>query len=335
MMMKNNSYLKLTIHILFWLFYVVVAFFLMPNFSGHEMTLLERIDFKLLPLVLTLTYFNDLYLLPTLFQKKQYALYGFLIVAIVLLATALYCNHIIDCSCSFGMCLSQQLWKFLLPVIFLSLIHILSSFFEKQKELENTQKERVEMELKFLKSQINPHVLFNNLNTVYAQAVKGSDNVADMILMLSENLKYILYQSEEKLVSLQMDVDFIDNYLEFQTLRTQGINRIVFNKTIDSYNHKIAPLLLIGLIENAFKHSSFKEDALSDILIDLSVKNGILKFKCMNEVDAESGKRETEGFQIGLKNLEKRLNLIYPKKHRFFVENNEKTFTAHLEIDLK
>lgn len=333
-MIKSKHHIKLIIHLLFWAFYIIVAFFLMPNFSEDQTSLIGKIDLKLLTIVMIVTYCNDLYLLPFFFKRKLYILYGFLTLAIVVFLTTVYCNYILDCSCSFSICLSQQLWKFLLPLVFLSLVKILLSFFDKQKELEKTNKERVEMELKFLKSQINPHVLFNNMNTIYAQALKGSDNVADMILMLSENLKYILYQSEEKFVPLQMDVDFIENYLEFQSLRTQGINKIEFHKKVDSYNYQIAPLMLIGLIENAFKHSSYKEDALSDIIIDLVVKKGKLYFKCSNEVNEESGKRETEGFQIGLKNLQKRLHLIYPKKHYFFIEKNENNFTANLEIDL-
>ncbi|EDP96414.1 putative transmembrane protein [Kordia algicida OT-1] len=332
--MNHNRSFRFSIHLTFWVFYFFVVFYLMPDYFGRNLSFFQKIDFKLLLLVIPITYFNELYLLPVLFKKKKYLLYSLLIISILLLATIIYCNYIIECSCSFSFCLSQQLWKFLLPVIFLSLVWVLLSLFEKQKELEKTQKDRLEIELKFLKSQINPHVLFNNLNTVYAQAIKGSDNVADMILMLSENLKYILYQSEENFVPLKKDIDFIENYLEFQKLRTQGINNIIFKKNIDSYKHTIAPMLLIGLIENAFKHSLYKEDEESNIHITLTVINGKLDFECQNEIDVENGKRNTEGFQIGLKNLRKRLEIIYPKKHNFSTEKQNDSFIAKLEIIL-
>ena len=331
--MKYNNTIRITIHILFWLFYMTVVFFFMPYYSDVELTWYQKIDFKLLIIVLTTTYLNEFVLLPKFFKKKLW-LYLVVISLLLLFVTLFFCYYISSCSCSLSICLSQQMWKFLLPVFFLSLVWVLFMLVKKQKELEESTKERLEIELKFLKSQINPHVLFNNINTVYAQAVKGSDNVAEMILMLSENLKYILYQSEEKLVPLEKDIDFIDNYLAFQTLRTEGINKITFTKEVDTYNHQIAPLMLIGLIENAFKHSSYKEDALSEIAISLKISEGKLNFICTNEVDFDSGKRETEGFKIGLKNLRKRLELIYPARYSLEVNKSEDKFIAHLKIEL-
>ncbi len=221
-----------------------------------------------------------------------------------------------------------------LPVIFLSFIWVVLQFFDKQKELEEIHKERLEIELKFLKSQINPHVLFNNLNTIYAQAVKGNDNVAEMILMLSENLKYILDQSNDTMVPLEKDVIFIENYLEFQELRTQGINNIFYNKDIDSYNHTIAPLILIDFIENAFKHSVYKDEGESDIVIYLSIKKGKLHFICKNEFDANSQHKKEKGEQIGLKNLKQRLRLIYKDNYNLDIIEGNEMYTVDLKINL-
>ena len=332
--MNYKNVIKYSIHLFFWLFYITIVFFLMPDF-GEGDAFLSKIDYKILFIVLALTYLNDLLLLPYFFKRRKYVLYIAIILTLIVGTTALYCQLFFLCSsCTLAVCMIQ-IWKFLLPVLFLSLIWILMAFFENQKKLEETQKNQIEMELKFLKSQINPHVLFNNLNTLYAEAIKKSDNVAEMILMLSDNLKYILYQSETKMVALEKDINFIENYLEFQKLRTKGINKIIFNKNVDSYQHQIAPLLLIGLIENAFKHSSFKDDALSDIIIELKIIRGRLYFKCSNELDQNSGTRNIDGFQIGLKNMKKRLNLIYPNgKHHFYIVNEKNQFIANLEITL-
>lgn len=332
--MKINLSMKLIIHLFFWVFYFVVVFFLRPNYESVSISWIDKIDFKLLFVVLSITYLNDQLLLPYFFKKKKYTAYGLITLTLIILITTIHCYYIIDCSCGYGVCLSQNLWDFLLPIIFLSLIWILMYLFEKQKELEQTNKERLEMELKFLKSQINPHVLFNNLNTIYSQAIKGSDNVPDMILMLSENLKYILYQSESNKVPLEKDIDFIDNYFEFQKMRTQGINNIVYTKDIDSFNHSIAPLLLIGLIENAFKHSSYKEDTLSDIVITIKVRDGKLHFICKNEIDDSQDKRNTEGLQIGLKNLSHRLDLMYKDNYSLETIKNDTNFIADLKITL-
>ncbi len=336
--MNYKFLVKPITHLFFWVLYFFIVFILKPYYGKEPTSWYDRIDIKLLIIVLPLTYANEFFLLPYFFKKKRYLnylTYSFIIIALLFIVTTFYCYYIINCYCEYTICLGSNLWKFLLPLIFLSLIWFLFLLFEKQKQLELSDKERLEIELKFLKSQINPHVLFNNMNTVYAQAVKGSDNVAEMILMLSENLKYILYQSEVKTIALEEEIGFIDNYLEFQKLRTEGINRVIFNKNITSYNYKIAPLLLISLIENAFKHSTYKEDALSDIVIELNVNDGILKFYCSNEFAMDGTTRHTEGFQIGLKNLKKRLHLLYPNTHSFTILKIENTFIAQLEIILQ
>lgn len=207
-------------------------------------------------------------------------------------------------------------------------------FYNKQKELEQVQKERLKMELKFLKSQINPHVLFNSLNTIYGQAIKENERIAEMILMLSENLKYVLNQSTDTLVDLEKDIAFIENYLEFQELRTEGVNRIIYKKEIDSYNHSIAPLILIDLIENAFKHAVYKNDEPSDIEIILKVKQRQLHFQCKNEFDAKSRVEKENSTEIGLKNLNHRLRLIYEDLYSLKISKDNGIFRVDLKIDL-
>ncbi|WP_242202256.1 sensor histidine kinase [Aestuariivivens insulae] len=332
--MKFNLSIKFIIHFLFWAFYIFVVFYLGPT-HGKHMGWHHTIDFRLLSLVLGVTYFNDLFLLPKLFNSKKYLYYALAITALLFIATIFYCYKIVECSCSYTICLSDNFWKILLPIVFLSFIWVLLRLFDHQKELEKTNKERLEMELKYLKSQINPHVLFNNLNTIYAEALKNEDDVAEMILKLSENLKYVLYQSDSNLVGLEKEVDFIDNYLEFEQLRTQGINRITYTKNIDSFNYNIAPLLLIGLVENAFKHGKFKEDDLCDITITLSVKDGLLHFICKNECNPlKSSIKTDKNSQIGLVNLRKRLDLIYKDKYEFTTSQEDDVFIANLKIEL-
>lgn len=332
--MRHKTSIKLIIHSLFWIFYIVVVFLLNPSHGEYNLNWFDKIDYKLLLLVLVTTYVNDQLLLPYFFKRKAYVVYTLALFGLLFLATTFYCYYILICSCSLSSCFSKNLWMISLPVVFLSFIWLILQFFDKQKELEMAHKERLEMELKFLKSQINPHVLFNNINTIYAQAVKGSDNVAEMILMLSENLKYILDQSNDTLVPLEKDIAFIENYLEFQELRTQGINNIIYSKKIDSYNYSIAPLILIDLIENAFKYSVYKDNELSDINIYLSIQKGKLHFICKNEFDTIL-QQEKEITQIGLKNFQKRLNLIYKDSHVLDITKDDGIFTVNLKIDLE
>ncbi|WP_238320919.1 sensor histidine kinase [Neotamlana nanhaiensis] len=225
-------------------------------------------------------------------------------------------------------CLSDYLWQTLVPLIFFSFVWMLYRFIDEQQEVEKVKKEHSEMELKFLKSQINPHVLFNNLNTIYSYALEKPDETPELILMLSNNLKHVLYESNENVVALEKEMVFIDNYIQFQKLRTEGVKTINYTQKIDAYNHRIAPLLLITIIENAFKHSVLN----SVISIDIKVENGQLKLTCENDFDVLKG--STAQQNIGLKNLEKRLGLQYKNNYQLKVEKKER-FKVILLINLQ
>ncbi len=333
--MKAISSAKISIHLLFWVIYILILFvFDPPYFEELEMAWYEKIELGMLVLVAGIAYLNEQILLPYFLKRKYYWLYGFLVVNLLFFSTLFYCDFLMLEACTFSTCLSNNLWIISLPLIFFSFIWMFLQFYNKQKELEEAQKERLKMELKFLKSQINPHVLFNSLNTIYAQAIKENEGIAEMILMLSENLKYVLNQSTDTLVDLEKDIAFIENYLEFQELRTEGVNRIIYKKEIDSYNHSIAPLILIDLIENAFKHAVYKDDEPSDIEIFLRVKDQQLHFQCKNEFDPNSNEEKEESTEIGLKNLHHRLRLIYADLYTLNISRDNGFFRVELKINL-
>ncbi|MFK8057412.1 MAG: sensor histidine kinase [Saprospiraceae bacterium] len=333
--MQHNTVVKAIIHTLFWLFYSVILFVFDCQFQTDlTITCYDLNDLILLSLAVGLTYFNELFLLPYFFKKKAFAAYSAIVAGLVFSVIFLYCYFVLHCQDSVGACFADDLWVIALPLVFLSFIWVVIQFFEKQKEIEILHKDRLEMELKFLKSQINPHVLFNSLNTIYAQALVENDRIAEMILMLSENLKYVLNQSNDAFVDLEKDIDFIENYLEFKRLRTQGINQISYTKDIDSYNYSIVPLILVDLIENAFKYSVYKENELSEIIIDLSIKDGNLKFVCTNEYDEHSKIEKGNTTQIGLKNLRKRLDLLYKHDYSLDINRDKNMFTVELKLKL-
>ena len=125
----------------------------------------------------------------------MYVWYVFIFAIISFFATQLYCYVFAQCGCSLMKCLSDYLWQTLVPLIFFSFVWVLYRFIDKQEEVEEIKKEHLEMELKFLKSQINPHVLFNNLNTIYSYALEKPNETPELILRLSDNLKHVLYES--------------------------------------------------------------------------------------------------------------------------------------------
>ncbi len=334
--MEPKVAIKLIIHSLFWIFYSVALFDLESFFFENlNINWYDEIEISLLLLVLGITYLNDLILLPYFFKRKQYAFYTIITIAMLMLVTHLYCYYILGCTDSLLECYSCDLWIFTFPLVFLSLIWVVLAFFENQKELEKAHKDKIELELKFLKAQINPHVLFNSLNTIYSKAVNENEAVAELILMLSENLKYVLNQSEDKLVDLERDITFIENYLKFQELRTQGVYNINYKKEIDSYNYSIAPLILIDFIENAFKHSVYKENELCDIDIFIKIQNGHLQFVCKNECNDSTEQKEQIATRIGLANLKQRLRLIYKDNYALDIHEEHGIFKVELNIDLR
>ncbi|MFD0963203.1 sensor histidine kinase [Pseudofulvibacter geojedonensis] len=222
--------------------------------------------------------------------------------------------------------MSDYLWQTIVPLIFFSFIWMLFRNLEKQQEIETVKKEHTKMELKFLKSQINPHVLLNNLNTIYSYSLEKPNEVPELLLMLSDNLKHVLYNSNHTFVPLEEEIEFIDNYMAFQKLRTSGVKNIVYNTNINNLNLTIAPLLLITIIENAFKHSATN----SDIVIEIETNSNTITLKCSNSFQQHKLK---DSGQIGLENLKKRLALLYPKQHQLNI-SSEDLFIVKLEINL-
>lgn len=319
----NKHTSQVLVHILFWMLFVFVSLFLFSDFYWRENPFLQYVS-----LLVAIVYLNNFFLLPFFVKKKLYVLYVFVFAGISFFATQLYCYAFAQCGCSLPKCLSDYLWQSLVPLIFFSFIWILYRFIDEQEEVEKIKKEHAEMELKFLKSQINPHVLFNNLNTIYSYSIEKPEDTPELILMLSDNLKHVLYESNEKTISLEKEIHFIDNYMKFQTIRTEGVKRITYAKSISSFNHQIAPLLLITIIENAFKHSVLN----SEIKVNITEEEGVLDFICENDFDSQ--KVTTNDLKIGLQNLEKRLELIYKDDYEFRIDK-DKTFKVSLKLNLK
>jgi len=319
----SNRVSKFLIHLLFWALFIFVSLFFFTNYHWTSNPFLQY-----LIILVSIVYINDFIFLPFFVRKKWYFLYILIIALISFAATQLYCNVFAECGCSIAKCLADYLWQTIVPIIFFSFVWMLFRYLEKQEEIDAVKKKHTEMELKFLKSQINPHVLFNNLNTIYSYALEKPDEVPNMILMLSDNLKHVLYESNTERVSLEKEITFIDNYIAFQEIRTQDVKTIQYQKNIDSLDYQIAPLLLITIIENAFKHSTME----STVFIEINVKEGVLECLCKNaysEIEVE----QIADDHIGLTNLKKRLDLIYNDSYTLSIEKQQE-FTVVLTLKL-
>lgn len=197
---------------------------------------------------------------------------------------------------------------------------------------QKVEKEKVDAELSFLKAQINPHFLFNTLNSLYAMAVTKSDQTADAIEIFSDMMRYVMDETKQEFVSLQNNIDYISNYITLQKMRLTDSVQLVYNVTGDTSGLFIAPMLLISFVENAFKYGVSTEHK-SRIYINISVLDGVLKMDISNTVNRSSINDTTE--RVGIKNTVSRLELQYPGKYSIKQYEQDKTYYVSLKLKLK
>lgn len=209
-------------------------------------------------------------------------------------------------------------------------VYVISSNFKSREHRKSLENEKLNAELAFLKSQINPHFLFNSLNNIYSLAYQKSEQTPEAILKLSEIMRYMLYESNEDTVLLVEEINYLHNYIDLQKLRFKEKMYVDFHVDTDETDHRIMPLLLISFLENAFKHG-VSTDANKPIRIDIKVHNGRLHFKAENAKN-HLNKDQTRG--VGLTNLKRRLQLGYPNRHTINIVESENYYSSELFLYL-
>lgn len=213
----------------------------------------------------------------------------------------------------------------LVPIPFFAILWI----YEQWRWITTLKADKAKAELTLLKNQVDPHFFFNTLNNLYGLAVEKSDHAPAMILKLSDIMRYTIYDGRADYVSLEDEIAYLEDYIDLHKIRYRKQVNISFEKDLP-YLHKIAPLLLIVPLENAFKHGA--ESQVEDAFIALSVRTtaNSIHYQVSNNYELEVG-RETG---IGLENLRKRLNLIYPNKHQLEITSTADIYTVSLEITI-
>jgi LytS/YehU family sensor histidine kinase len=188
------------------------------------------------------------------------------------------------------------------------------------------------MELTLLKNQVNPHFLFNTLNNLYFLINKRTDKAQEVVLKLSSLLSHQLYDNAKEHIELKKEVENLVNYIELEKLRTQDSVLVKYDFTKKLNGEKISPMLLLPLIENAFKHGNTSATETCFINCSLTVENHILNFCCENSSLKKTPQHDNSG--IGLYNVRRRLELLYSNKYKLDVSSNDRTYKLHLLIDL-
>ncbi len=217
-----------------------------------------------------------------------------------------------------------------------TLVKITVDWLKSQREKQELQTQTMQSELRFLKSQINPHFLFNTLNSLYALTLKKSDKAPDIVLKLSEMMRYMLYECNEPLVQLKKEVQYIANYLELEKLR-QGQNiDIKFNVEGNISNQKIAPMLFMSFIENCFKHGLGNHISPGFVHISLIIKGDEMEAVIKNSKPQSMPKPlHPRSGGIGLANVKRRLNLLYSGRYSLDIEDAPNTYTVDLKVSLE
>ncbi len=200
---------------------------------------------------------------------------------------------------------------------------------ERVRKVEELKKEKALTELNFLKSQLNPHLLFNTITSIYSEAMDESPKTAKMILKLSSLMRYLLKKSTSKVVPLQAEVEQVDNFISLQKLRTSDYSDISFKVSGDLSNISVAPALLLSIVENCFKHSFNSENL--RIHIDLIVEGQKLTLATENSI----GNTEGDSNKIGMENINKQLELQYPDLHHLDINTSDGTHNLKLQINLE
>ena len=292
-------------------------------------------------LVLVVIYGNFLFLIPFFYKKRKWFLFsvGTLLLLGLFLVQAKYWGGYIAKQYGYKESFLQELpfyiFDYARNVIIAFLLFGLREKFRQEKKMNQVQLEKLTTEINYLRAQINPHFLFNTLNNLYGMALKKSEKMPEIILRLSKMMDYMLYDSDETLVYLVKDIENLENYISLERIR-QG-NNAVINYSLEGSpgDRKIAPLLFLPLVENGFKHgvNELIKEAYLDIHLTITTNDISLSVKNNFKLKKEPLPEQRGG--IGLANLQRRLELFYPGKHRLQVQQTDTLYDVQLQISLE
>lgn len=325
-------------HLLFW----SLSFLILINVLKVSAEI-KRIDLIYTAIfhfpILLIVYFNLQVLFPLFLERGKYFLYGITALAAVALDVGFYIilfDSWIDYIFSGYYFIAYYSFfdislYFVIYMFITSLLRLARGWFRLQ-EIEN---EKTLAELKALKSQINPHFLFNSLNSIYSLSRKNSPIVPEKVIQLSDLMRHIIYDSDAEFIPLNKEIEMIRNYIELQNLRTIEKEKISIEVLGNTDKGKIAPLIFLPFVENSFKHGLKSGAQNAYVKIKIEVSGKVLNFEIENSKGRHSEINDTRYKGIGIENVRKRLELIYPGFHQLKISDGEKVFRVFLQLQLK
>lgn len=336
---------SIILHLLGILAFLSIPVFTSPDFNSSRNMLMVaefRKDFLRYFLLLVFFYANFYYFIPKFyFPKKTFLYFALIFISYALIVgitdflfpSGMHHNmpphdmgdHPMPPNDMFFMPQSGSLFQFLL-VLALSFILKINS------QLREIHSEKLKAEVSYLKAQINPHFLFNTLNSLYALTIEKSDQAPDAVLKLSNMMRYVVTESTNDFVPLEKEINYIKDYVDLQRLRISDETKLEFSISGHTKRKRIAPLVIIPFIENAFKYGiNGEENWHIDIKINITETDFELDV-INNQVNVSIS--EDEASEQGIENTAKRLEFIYPGEHELQIKDNKENFHVHLKIKL-
>jgi LytS/YehU family sensor histidine kinase len=292
-----------------------------------------------------MVYIVNYLMIPKLLYKKKYVLFGVLFFCFVFISSLFkiyLLEHILYKWPNFSIFnanFKERVYDNVIPHFLLvstgAAFKLLVDYAKAQRRLGEMAKEKAEAELGFLKSQINPHFLFNSLNSVYFLIDKNNSDARDALHKFSEMLRYQLYEIKGQKIPIEKEIGFINDYIYLQRLRREDNCQVMINIEQSSDKLFIEPLLLVPFVENSFKHlSHYGNGKMNEIEIELSSENSVITFTVRNTTEPESAHEFKPEGGIGLSNVKRRLELLYPQRHVLDIVKSEGWFNVHLKLEL-
>ncbi len=334
---------RLRWHLLFWV--VVVFYQVFDNMYRHDrefmpmvMAVLPNVPFDMLS-----TYISVYFLLPRFLLKQKYFLFAFwlVIISIPLIFIELLIGYYIQAPLLLTEELDLSFFTydrfisvFILInsiTLFASAIKFIKLWFVFQQEKAQLKTQSLTSELALLRSQINPHFLFNTLNNIDSLVNINPDMASKSLIRLSEIMRYMLYEASEDFVSLDKELEYLKSFVSLQKLRLKAKNYVELNIEGKTNGKKIPPMLIIPFVENAFKHGR-KNAAAPGIIIDIKIRPDIYEFEVINYMTKADTEIKDKVGGIGLQNIKRRLELLYKERYVLLIEEEDGKHRVYLKL---
>ena len=341
--MPTNSLSKyqiLSLHLAFWAFVLALPFVLQAsapsprpaNMPIPSTNITITGLFEIFALInIPFFYVNSEILIPKVLRTKGIVVYG---ISMIFLVLSVYSLHALVKELFFPtqyVPRTGYTFELLFFLAISSSYRLITDNLEDQQKIKERENERLKSELSFLRSQISPHFIFNVLNSIVSLSRRKPERVEPVVVKLSELMRYMLYESDDTKISIDREAKYLKAYIELQHLRFGDDISINFNLKILDSTLTIEPMLLIPFVENAFKHG-VGMIVNPTIDIDLQTNNNRLIFKIKNKVNRQFNEIKDSASGIGLNNVKRRLELLYPDNHKLTIDDGTEFYMVHLEI---